>query len=366
MEETKKKPERFYNVDFLRFVLAVIIVMYHGIGKEFMQVSNFYPALKHGYFCVEFFFIIAGFFLFKNIKKDEDTINFVKKRYIRLATPVLIALLLVAIISIFIPEIHFNFNENILKIFLLQTCGLSYFAGGLAGSGNWFVSVLFCTSIFYFYLYKITDKKIFNFITALLVLFSYVIFLNFKGNNHWGLYKDMINVGILRGIGGLGFGYFLAMLYQNEFLKNCTNRIKIILTGLEIYLLGFLVYYLLLCGKTPGKSNFLFILTFGILFYLFLIREGYISKLFNNKTLGLLGKYSYTIYIIQFIVMTVLKYTLYLNNLEYVKAHASVVFCFQTIVVIISGILVYYFIEQPITKFLNKKFLSSKKQPVQK
>lgn len=365
MEGIKTRPERFLNVDFLRFILAVIIVMYHGRDVNIIQVNNFYPEIQHGYLCVEFFFIIAGFFLFKNIKKEEHTINFVKKRYLRLVTPILIAILLVAVISIFIPEIHFKFNDNILKIFLLHTCGLAPFTGGLAGKGNWFVSVLFIISIFYFYLYKITDKKVFNFITALLILFSYVIFVNLKGiNNHWGLYKGIINVGLLRGIGGLGLGYFISMVYRNNFLKNCTKKFKILLTGLEIYLICFLGHYILCSNKVPGKSIFLLILAFVILFYLLLIKQGYVSKIFNNKVLASFGKYSYTIYIMQFIVMELLKYTIYLNNLEYVKTHTSTVFGLQTIIVIITGIGIYKLLEKPITDYLHKKFITP--QAVQK
>lgn len=353
--------ERFKNVDFLRFILAVIIVMYHGKASEFMKLSSFYPALSHGYFCVEFFFIVSGFFLFKNINKNEDTVIFAKKKYFRLIPAILLLLLFTAITSIFITEIHFNFNENIMKLFLLQTCGLSKFAGETAGRGNWFVSVLFCSSIFYFYLYKITSQKWFNFITALLILFGYTIFLNFKGNNHWGLYNGFLNTGLVRGIAGLGIGYFIAMLYNNKFLKTCTTKTQIIISGLEIYLSSFLTYYLLFTSKVPGKTNFLFILTFCILFYCFLIKQGILSKFLDKGIFGSLGQYSYTIYIMQFLIMEILKYTVYNHNITFIKGHTSLVFTLQTIIVVLGGIIIYQFFEKPINRFIKKKFL----QPAQ-
>ena len=81
--------ERFLNVDFLRFVFAVCIFVFHyyrpyrlaGLGGEFKALINI---TSSGYVAVQYFFIIAGFFLVYTLNKNLSVIDFIKKKIIRL------------------------------------------------------------------------------------------------------------------------------------------------------------------------------------------------------------------------------------------------------------------------------------------
>ena len=77
-----EKHGRFYNVDFFRFIFAIMIVIYHvktDMGTKVL--GDYIPGLLHWHVCVDFFFIISGFFLFNTINTTQSTFNFAKKKF---------------------------------------------------------------------------------------------------------------------------------------------------------------------------------------------------------------------------------------------------------------------------------------------
>ena len=157
-----EKKIRFYNVDFLRFLLAVQIVVRHQICK-WAGLDDFTALVSSKFnlwsIAVEFFFILAGFFMFLGIKKETDTLDFAKKRFLRLAPLVWFLVIISAIISPVI-NVKFSYDGNILTIPLMHSIGFTptSITGGTINGTIWFVSVLFWCSLFYFYIYKIFDK----------------------------------------------------------------------------------------------------------------------------------------------------------------------------------------------------------------
>lgn len=355
--------ERFKNVDFLRFILAVIIVMFHGKNASVLPTTIF-PTLKHCNICVDFFFIISGFFLFKNIKVG-DTLTFAKKRFLRLAPMIWIVILFTFIVSLLVKEASFSFDGNILRCLLLAHISLAPSTGeNMRLGATWFVPVLFWTSIFYFYIHKIFEKKYLNLIIWLIIIFSYTLYYsnnNFGTGGHTKTIYHFANIGVLRGLAGIGIGYFISMLYKSDFLKKCSKFGKITITIIEGFLISFLSYYMLFTTKLPGKSGFLYIVTFTILFYLFLIKQGFISKILENNICTTLGNSSYSIYIMHFPLLRVLHFTLYQHFATFVNFHLIFVFVLQTIFAVIFGIIIHYIFEKPINRFIKKKFL----QPAQ-
>lgn len=353
--EGKNIIERFKNIDFLRFILAVIIVIFHYRGYFNFQL------FAHCNVCVDFFFIIAGFFLFKNIK-GGDTFSFAKKRFLRLVPMLWLIVGLVLLVSLFISNIKCSLGDNILRLFFLQSLGFSPETNG-KNTGlvvTWFIPVLFWVSIFYFYIHKIFEKKYLNLIIWLIIIFSYVLYYSgnkFGTGGHAHTLYHFADVGVLRGLAGIGLGYFISMLYKTDFLKNCTTGIKWFITGCEIFLMSFLAYYLLFTTKLPGKSGFVYIVTFSMLFYLFLSKQGYISKFFEKDFWTALGNSSYAIYIMHFPMFRILHFTIYKHYSDFVSTHSILVFAIQTMLAILFGIFIHYIFEKPVGKYLKKKFL---------
>lgn len=359
-----EKKIRFYNVDFLRFLLAIQVVAYHQRCK-WAGLRDFDALIASKFhlwaIAVEFFFIIAGFFMFFSIKKETDTIDFTKKRFLRLAPLVWFLVIISAIISPII-NVKFSFDGNILTIPLMHSIGFTptSVTGGTINGAIWFISVLFWCSIFYFYIYKIFDKKYLNIIIASIIIFSYGVLMNYNHFDFDIIGKNVfyfINLGVLRGLAGLGVGYFLAMFYKSGFLQNCTKKVQAFISVVEVGLVGFFTYYLFFTPKLPGKSAMTYIVCFSTLFYLFLVKQGFISKLLDNKYLAKLGQYSYSIYVMHSAVLCTILYTVFKPNLAFVQSHLILCFWGELTIAIAIGILTYYFVESPVNKFITQKFL---------
>ncbi len=355
MEEIKSKSERFYNVDFLRFIFAIGIILFHC---KFYK--GFLPQLQNAAIIVEFFFIMGGFFLFKNIKKDDDTVKFAIKKLIRLAPALLFLILLTAITSLFVSGIHFHLNDELLRILFLQHLGFSPRTGDFWLGIGWFAIVFFWVSLFYFYINKLFGKQYLNLIVWMLIIFSFG--LGFNSNNfniigHTVNILNCFNTGVLRALGCMGIGYFILMLYQTNFLKNCSKFAQIVITGLELYCCTFLIHYTCFSSNIPGKSPLTYIVIFSILFYLFLRKQGIISKFLDKKVFGFGGKYSYSMYIMHAYIVNLFLYLLAVPHRDFLAKNIGWLFPVQVFTAIIFSIGCYYLVEKPATKYLSEKFL---------
>ena len=81
--------KKLKNIEFLRFLLAIVIVFYHFFhagkycfGRLFPDInilSNLSKATENGTLAVDMFFIIAGFFMFHTFKNISIKEFFLKK-----------------------------------------------------------------------------------------------------------------------------------------------------------------------------------------------------------------------------------------------------------------------------------------------
>ena len=351
---------RIKNVDFLRFIFAVMIVMYHIRNYNALHVSNFGLAgIDNWCICVDFFFIISGFFLFKNFNIATDTFDFAKKRFLRLAPLVWLVILLFAIINLFV-NVNYTFDGNILRLFLLNCIGVtrSVEIGGEKLGVTWFVSVLFWVSLFYFYLAKILEKKYLNLTIWIIIFFSYCMYLN-RSNFVFGSISaniySVFNKGMLRGFAGIGVGYFLSMFYNSGFLKTVTKFEKIVISVVEIILAYYLFYNLMFNPHIIGSTHITYILLFIILFYLFLTKNGIISKLLDNNFSELLGSWSYAIFVMHIFILAIFRRIIYVKNILFVENNLFIFFICYIISAILFGIIVHYIFEKPINKLIKNK-----------
>lgn len=78
---------KYNNIEFLRFLFSLIIVYMHFTHEPAVRALYLIQSFnsKRAYLVVEFFFIIAGFFLFCTYKnKEQSWIRFVLRKFIRL------------------------------------------------------------------------------------------------------------------------------------------------------------------------------------------------------------------------------------------------------------------------------------------
>ncbi len=149
------------EIDFLKFVFAIIIAGYHA---SIFYNSESYTLWPTGYIGVEFYFIVAGFLLAKESQNynGEDifdlNIKRIIKRFKNLFPYIFIACLTSILIYSFIYkwEIKTLFLTTIdssVEIFGLQMTGI---AGYIATGVTWYLSALYLME---FILYPLLCKK---------------------------------------------------------------------------------------------------------------------------------------------------------------------------------------------------------------
>ena len=347
---------RFKSIDFLRFIFAILIVLFHG--RKILELPNWLAGLSHCNVCVDFFFLISGFLLFFKFRPGTDTWQYAKKRFFRLAPNLWLSVVIIGILSIFIKGIYWSFDGNLLRVLLLHSIGFSPSVGGTSMVYTWFISALFWTSIFYIYISKIFEKKYLNLVIWLLVIFCYAIFIQYNNFNINGATENIyliFNIGICRALASMGLGYFLSMAYKEGVLQNVGIKGKIFISLCEFFLAGFLMYYLIFSGKLPCRTGMGYIISFAILFYFMLIKKGLLSKLLDNNLSVTLGKYSYSIYCFHGVVLPIFKYQIFKYYPLILINNPLLAYLIQTLCAVITGIIFYYIFERPVTNFIRTK-----------
>jgi len=270
--------EKLKNIEILRFLLILAVVICH-LKEMFIMFGNDIPVyqtlLKNvnwAWLSVDCFFMISGFFMFLKTDFTQKFFDFAKKKLMRFMPTVVYVLLLWLVLSFFTPLSYDKYN-NVFILLNLQNVGLTYRTGNIGAS--WFLSSLFWTMCFYFYLYKIIDKKWFNLITACTIFFCYSFF-NHCHVKHFENEAFVFNVGMLRAFAGIGVGYFLSMCYKDniDIIKAKVLNIwqKLLITGAEIYILAFTFYHLCF-HKMSYNNKMIMILAFIGLLGLFFIKK---------------------------------------------------------------------------------------------
>ena len=343
---------RFWNLDALRFVFAVLIVYYHVVGgyiQPFVGGDAYYlqMAANSRKMCMvaHIFFVISGFFLLKSIKRllggGYSFADFSRDKIFRLWPVMFLSLLTMYLVH------KISWPVLFLNSFFLQCIGVSFLYRGLL----WWVSCLFWALIFWAGLAAvIRDLRRFNLIGGIIVYFCIVLNMQ-NANESFG--RDVIwggvCLGLLSAIGLVGIGVFLSQLLQNCARDTwrkwdiVTIARRVIWTIIEIWTIYLL--YLDFCVKGAFKNQLICIIAFCLLLVSFVRRSGLVGFITDNKMCGYCGRFGYSIYVFQQVVFFYLgKYCWdsWTKSMGFWSYISLSVLCSVTI-----GIIVYYVVEVP-------------------
>lgn len=360
--KVERKKERFKNIDLLRFIGAIAIVYYHinmcglyeTISDKLPLVHALQTKCSFGWVWVDFFFVISGVCFFRYTNFSQDFITFFKKKIIRLCPAIFFAVFMYWLLSLFTPMVYLKYI-NIFTLLLLNNVGLT-----AANMGNihpvWFISALFWTLCLYFYLVKIFDKKYINLIMALIPFFAFTFIVN---SIHFApaTFYYFINIGVVVVMGGIALGYWINEIYNINYKEEYVNENKFsfaVISAIEIYLFIFIIKNTLFHKIRFIEGNYIpLMFAFIPLLYLFLIKRGLLSRIFENNISVILGRYSYSIFVMHIIVLDFLNTVLWQKYPNFIINN----FIFNTSLAIIFsiflGIITYHIIEQPAARFLN-------------
>ena len=354
--------KHFYNIDILRFIFAIAIFLHHYCNKyrfgAFGESFNYLMInTSSNSIAVQYFFIIAGFFLAYTFNEKISVMDFIKKKIIRLWPLVAFAVFLYFLANIFGIIDNFKFYENILALFFLENIGITLEWGNV--KHDWFISVLFFISIFYFYIFKYFKKTSYNFFIPILVLLSYTFLVHATNgaiNGHLKTFNNILTLGVIQGLAGMGLGYLIHELYKYIISQPFVNSIKSIsfYTIIESYLLGFIIYASVF-HNIPFNNKIILIIAFSILLLTFILKRGIISRLLDNKFSTILGNYVFALYMTHGFLWNVFYHFWIKDNKEICIAHpyVSIFVCF--IICFLFAVFTYHCVEVPAGNFLKKK-----------
>ncbi|MBR1942915.1 acyltransferase [bacterium] len=350
------KLKRLYNIDFLRFGLAWMIVLTHLsviVDKFYNTKATAVMALKFGhcgFAAVPAFFFMAGFFLYRtsvnNQKKFSDFITF---RIFRLWPVLAFSFLISLLFGRYKPYV-----DTMNLFFINSGLGLLKWNESSSNSAVWFIGVLLFLSIFFRYFICELKRKHLIFLCSVITFLSFSVLIKIPmeqlGYSKVVMPSLGLTSGFVTGLGSMGLGVlFSAVFGCADKIKCQFGKIKILMFSLfELYV--FIYYCTRVIYRSKVYENSLYwLLIFSVIFLLFYVNKGVLSQTLNNKFFGKLGEYSYCIYVLHLPVIILLKkYYIYMNV---TMAMFSTIF-----IILLISIITYYLIEKPTYIYLKNTY----------
>ena len=233
------------TVDAMRFFFMCILCPFH------CPAVNPFP---NGYIAVEFFFILAGFFLFLSYRKHPDvgTVDFTWKKIKRFLYPLVLSILALMLLDrkryIYIPMkltpdgIVSQYFSHIPEFLFCQ--GLEFVkVGSYVNVVLWFISILIFGGAFIYSLLKNCGHKAIAIIMPLLVVLGITYLTSFGDCGLiWReqLEGSPLDCNLMRGILEMGIGVLLAYLYEQKMVSFQNHAFAVNAGGL-IGLMGVLL-----------------------------------------------------------------------------------------------------------------------------
>lgn len=327
----KQKSTRFLELDVLRGLAAIAVVLYHytfQYSQIIEPVNSYWFSFKHGFLGVELFFIISGFVVFMTLEKCKTGKDFIISRFSRLYPVYWCAILLTVSASFLLPmKDHPLGLETILFNFsMLQ--GYFYLPNvdGVYWSLNIELSFYFCM----FILYKMNLLSKMEVILIFWLILSCLLSVAGKYEIH--IFYAIYNVLVLQYIPLFAAGIIFYFIWKKQTIS--------LLHGLM----------LCLCIVTQILHSGLDTRLIAVTLYFIIFILGVFSKLtwMVNRPLIFFGNISYALYLIHQMIGYRIIYHLSQQGLDYNYAIMIAIVISMTLATLLTKL-----IEQPVLKFIK-------------
>jgi peptidoglycan/LPS O-acetylase OafA/YrhL len=310
--------ERFEVLDIFRGIFSSLVVLFHLSAFSATPIINNQFIYNSDLF-VDFFFVLSGFVIaysYQQIKTGAELKLFFKKRFFRLYPLHLIVLLSFVLIELAKHSasafVHVNKVDNagnnlytfFTNLFLVNSVkfpGIYDFSWNIA---SWSISAeMIAYAVFGLTMLLISRLNLISLKAAIylaIALLAGIIMYLVTGSLELTRGFDY---GFLRGI--IGFCLGVVCLYT---FSNCKDYLRTFSNGLfsllEVLFIGLNI--LLVCNGDELKSyGFLFEILFFVTILIFAFEKGIVSSLLKKSSfLHSAGKYSYSIYMIHTLILS--------------------------------------------------------------
>lgn len=351
-----KNLKRYFLLDIARGLAAFAVVIFHYrlfydpnissnlLIKKDLPYYDFLQLLyEFGFMAVQFFFVLSGFIFYdiylKKIKyKTISFKNFFLLRFSRLYPLHFITLLIMVVVFFLFKSIDmqfFNLGADIkhffLNIFLIQEWGFKDFES--FNSPSWSISIeILMYGIFFFVFSKNYNDW---YVTIILIIISVPIFF---------VYKNIGYGGYCFFIGGL------SCLFYNFIEKRYENK-KFVFIFFSIFILSsssiiFIDYNFI---------NKIIIYTFS--FPSLILTLMFLQRIYLNlgKSVSLVGDISYSVYMIHFVVQSIICFYLAKNGIK-INFDSNIFFLTYLTLIFLLSLATYKIYEKPLQTLIRNKF----------
>ena len=112
----------------------------------------------------------------------------------------------------------------------------------------------------------------------------------------------------------------------------------------------------LLFHRVHCINKLIFVIVFAVTFVLLLCKKGIISKLLDKDIFVFLGRYTYSIYMMHILILSLATILVWDKHFCWVHVHPVLNLVFTLFSILAAGVLTYHFVEKPAATYLNKKF----------
>ncbi|AZB24409.1 acyltransferase [Chryseobacterium bernardetii] len=333
------------QITFTRFLAAMAIVISHFNKDLFLYKINYISDIfLHANVGVSYFFILSGFIMIVAYhRKDKiEYFDYYRNRFARIYPLYVLGLLLYLITR----YSNFSFYKGFLYLFGLQSwipreAMILNFPG-------WSISVEFLFYLLfpwlYNYLYSKGNKSIWI-ITVIIWIITQVFCNLYSASSYYqGPHTESHEL-----------LYYFPLMHINEFLAgNLAGLYFVKNSGQKNYDVPVVIIFGLLLLSLIFLPLFYHNGLMAILFIPLIIlisrNNGVLTKIFSLKPLQYLGEASYAVYITHIPVLYILRELLKQGNYNF---SIDIVFGIYIVVLVITCILFYQFIEKPLRDYLK-------------
>ena len=366
-------------LDGLRGVAALMVIWYHVFEGFAFASNSAIETLNHGYLAVDFFFILSGFVIGYAYDdrwgKSLTMKDFFKRRLIRLHPMVIMGAVLGAITFCIQGSVQWDGTHIAISMIMLSLLCTIFFIPAMPGvgyevrgNGEMFPLNGPCWSLFFEYigniLYalfirRLSNKALTVFVVLLGVALAAFAVFNVSTYGNIGVGWTLEGVNFLGGSLRMLFPFSLGMLMSRNFKPMKVKGAFWICTIALIAL--FSVPYLE--GLEPLCMNgvyeaFCVIVAFPII--LWIGASGTTTDKQSTKICKFLGDISYPVYVIHYPLMY-LFYAWLIKNQLYTLGETWQVALYVYALCIVLAYLSLKFYDEPLRKYLAKRFLSKKR-----
>lgn len=320
-QSSKKYPE-LGNVEALRIIFTLIIVVHHYVAFVFNQWSSGN--------IVEFFFILSGYLLALNYKPDRSLVTLARQRWVRFVPLVVVGSLLSC-----------GGWDSFYGLFMIHSTGLAMRC--VPADPAWYIAVLFWCTLFYVGCFKAFSVRKLYLLIGVITFVTSVMYVRFPGD-WWAMCFDFIPKGMLRGLSCMGMGILLSLVIRRNPRETVRPAQKAVYSVLE---LGVLAYVVISLFYKPLHNHFWIMRDICIItmLSLFILSRGWVAKFMEAPVFARIAKYCLSIY---------LTHWAFMKHLFWVNDDITTSVCTGVFLAIGLGCVCHHLIEVPGARLLNK------------